>query len=131
MKILIAGHGELPEALLGSARMIGGELANVTSLGLFPGDTPQSLRERMVLRLEESPVDVILTDLAGGTPDNVANLVVKNGAFPSVRYIIAGVSLPMLLELALSPSSIDVTDAATVIEDSAAEVRFTATPAGA
>lgn len=124
MKILIAGHGELPGALVGSARMIGGELPGIESLGLFPGDTPQSLRDRMLEILSEFPAELILTDLAGGTPDNVANLIAKGGRAPSIRLIIAGVSLPLLLEFALSGVGVNDFDPEEFISESGAIVRF-------
>ncbi|MBX3067362.1 MAG: PTS sugar transporter subunit IIA [Microbacteriaceae bacterium] len=123
MEILIAGHGELPEALLSSARMIGGELSQVSAMGLFPGETPQDFRARMLERLSERPVELILTDLAGGTPDNVANLVVKSGAHESVRWIIAGASLPLLLEIALMPEGVEF-DSEVALEETVAQIRY-------
>ncbi|MCC6270337.1 MAG: PTS sugar transporter subunit IIA [Microbacteriaceae bacterium] len=125
MKILIAGHGELPEALAGSARMIGGELPDVEFIGLPPGDTPQGLRDRMLEILDDFPAELILTDLAGGTPDNVANLIAKSGKIPSVRFIVAGVSLPLLLEFALSGADANDLNLDEVISESGAVVRFT------
>lgn len=124
MKILIAGHGELPEALLSSARMIGGALPDVTSIGLFPGETPQDFRGRLLSALQESCPEVVLTDLAGGTPDNVANLSLKGGQVPTVRWIIAGVSLPLLLEFALSSSAAEA-DPDAIIQDTGAVIRYT------
>lgn len=126
MKILIAGHGELPGALVGSARMIGGELPDVESVGLFPGDTPQSLRDRVLELLADFPAELILTDLAGGTPDNVANLIAKTGHIPSIRFIVAGVSLPLLLEFALSGAVASEADLDEIISESGATVRFRA-----
>jgi len=124
MKILIAGHGGLPDALLASARMIGGELTEVDAICLHPGDTPQILRDRMIEKLEEFPAELILTDLAGGTPDNVANLVMKAGKGPSVQLIVAGVSLPLLLEFALSGVQLEELNLEEAIADSAAVIRF-------
>jgi mannose PTS system EIIA component len=124
MKILVAGHGGLPEALVDSARMIAGELTQVDSIGLHPGDTPQGMRDRMLTLLDEFPADLILTDLPGGTPDNVANLIAKAGQTPSLRLIIAGASLPLLLEIALSGSEVDDIDPDVVISESGAVVRF-------
>lgn len=124
MRILVAGHGELPEALVGSARMIGGELPGISSLGLFPEDTPQGFRDRMLATLAESSFDLILTDLAGGTPDNVANLIAKAGQLGSVRWIVAGASLPLLLEFALSITPVDDVDPAELIADTGAVVRY-------
>lgn len=124
MKILVAGHGGLPEALIESARMIGGELANVRSLCFHPGDTPQDLRTRMVDLLKEFPASLILTDLAGGTPDNVANVIVKAGQAESVELIIAGVSLPLLLEFVLSGGALGELNFEELIGETSAMVRF-------
>ena len=123
MRILIAGHGDLPEALLSSARMIGGELPDVASLGLFPGETPQGFRDRMLQQLAETPADLILTDLVGGTPDNVAGLLAKAGQLGDVRWILAGASLPLLLELALSVTPVDELDPEELIAETGAAVR--------
>lgn len=125
MRILVAGHGELPEALVSSARMIGGELPDVAAVGLFPGETPQGFRDLMLQQLAQAPVDLILTDLAGGTPDNVANLIAKAGQLRSVRWIVAGASLPLLLELALSVAPFDELDPWELIAETGATVRHT------
>lgn len=125
MRILVAGHGELPEALVSSARMIGGGLPGVAALGLFPGETPQGFRDRMLQQLAESPVDLVLTDLVGGTPDNVANLVAKAGQLGSTRWIVAGASLPLLLEFALSAAPFDELDPEELIAETGAALRFT------
>lgn len=103
--------------------MIGGELSHVSSIGLFPGETPQDFRERMLEALAAADIELILTDLAGGTPDNVANLVVKSGGHPEVRWIISGASLPLLLEAALLPAGSEF-DPQTALEDTAAQIRY-------
>ncbi|GAA3727557.1 hypothetical protein GCM10022239_00490 [Leifsonia bigeumensis] len=105
--------------------MIGGELPDVASLGLFPGETPQELRDRMLQLLADSAADLILTDLAGGTPDNVANLIAKAGQLGSVRWIVAGASLPLLLEFALSATPVDGVDPAELIAETGAVIRYT------
>ena len=124
MKILIAGHGELAAELVNSARMIGGERPELHSVGLLPEDTPQSFRDRMLAHLGDFPADLILTDLAGGTPDNVANLIAKAGHIPSVRLIVAGASLPLLLEFALGGDVIADLDPEEVISETGAVIRF-------
>ncbi|HNP14934.1 MAG: hypothetical protein KF739_10880 [Cryobacterium sp.] len=124
MKILVAGHGGLPDALVDSARMIGGELADVDSISLHPGDSPQGLRDRMLGLLAEFPAELILTDLAGGTPDNVANLIAKTGQAESVRLIVAGASLPLLLEFALSDVELNQLNPDDFITETSAIVRF-------
>ncbi len=123
MRILVAGHGDLPAALISSARMIGGELPDLAPLGLFPGETPQDFRDRMLQALAESPADLILTDLAGGTPDNIANLLAKADKLGSVSWIVAGASLPLLLEFALSSEPIESIDPEALIAETGAALR--------
>lgn len=124
MKILVTGHGALPEALVESARMIGGELANVRSVCFRPGSTPQDLRTDMAEVLKDFPANLILTDLAGGTPDNVANVIVKSGQAESVELIVAGMSLPLLLEFVLSGGSLGELNIEDLIGETTAMVRF-------
>lgn len=111
--ILLVGHGDLPAALLSSARMIGGALPGVRALGLQPGETPESFRDRVAEALDADDVEVVLSDLAGGTPDNVVGVLARTR--PGLR-VIAGASLPLLLELAIGTPELDNDSLDRVIE---------------
>ena len=91
-------HGPLGEILLESARTIAGETPNVSALTLGWDDTFEQAHEKVRTALEQ--VDngngvLILTDMYGGTPFNVARSLVERGKVE----IVTGVNLPMVLRL--------------------------------
>ncbi len=122
--ILVVGHGPFPVSLVESARMIGGALDNVRALGLQPGVTPNDFAAELRNAIAESAPAIVLTDLFGGTPHNVARLVLRE--HPDV-VLMSAVSLPLLLEVAfaddLSPEALDQMREAT-----AARIVSTSTP---
>jgi PTS system mannose-specific IIA component len=77
-RIVIAAHGSLAAAFLASAEMICGPAEDVHVLGLMPDDSPESFAERMAEAMggPDTPT-LLLTDLQGGTPHNVACLMAR------------------------------------------------------
>ncbi len=112
--ILVVGHGPFPAALVESARMIGGALENVRTLGLQPGVTPNDFADELRAAIRDAAPSIVMSDLFGGTPHNVARLVLRD--HPGV-VLMSAVSLPLLLEVAfaddLSPEALDLMREAT------------------
>jgi mannose/fructose-specific phosphotransferase system component IIA len=104
-RILVAAHGDLAAAFLASAELICGRLENVAAVGLLPSDSPESYAERFTAAAGD-PVDslLILTDLAGGTPHNVA--LVATRRLPKA-VLISGVNLAVLIEAVTSTDALD------------------------
>ena len=100
--VVLAAHGPLPKALLESVGMIMGDLPQVTSVSLMPGDSLEGLVERLQSAVNEVNTDqgvLILLDLFGGTPANAAALLSQQ---MSGVQAVSGVNLPMLLETLLA-----------------------------
>ena len=93
--IIVVGHGEFSLGLTNAAEMILGEQENMVAVPLLPIDSPQTYLEK--LNKAVSPYDelVILADLKGGTPANIASFIVKD----KNCKCITGANLPMLLEM--------------------------------
>ena len=104
-RILVAAHGDLADAFLATAEMICGQLEDVHAVGLLPADSPESYSERL-LAAAGDPGDslLILTDLAGGTPHNVA--LVATRRLPRA-VLISGVNLAVLIEAVTSIDALD------------------------
>lgn len=104
-RIVVAAHGDLADGFVSAAALICGQIDDVRAVGLRPEDSPESFLERL---LEASgPPDeplLILTDLVGGTPHNVAMAVVRRR--PSA-VLISGVNLAVLIEAATSMDALD------------------------
>jgi PTS system N-acetylgalactosamine-specific IIA component len=104
-RIVIAGHGTLPAALLATTEMICGEIPDLAAVGLAASETPDHYAEglRAAIGRDHRPV-LVLCDLLGGTPFNVASAIGRR----SPRVVcIAGVNLAMAVEAALAGGTLD------------------------
>ena len=104
-EVLIASHGPLADGLLAATRMICGDLQGVSTVSLLPEDSPESFAERLRDALEPGRPTLILTDLYGGTPHNVACAVMGRD-HPELRCV-AGVNLGMLIEAITATEQLD------------------------
>ena len=104
-RIVVAAHGDLADGFVSAASLICGRFDDVVAVGLRPEDSPESFLERLQAACgpAEQPV-LILTDLVGGTPHNVALAVVRRR--PSAA-LISGVNLAVLIEAATSTDALD------------------------
>jgi len=104
-RILVAAHGDLAGAFLATAELICGRLDDVRAVGLLPTDSPETFNERfMVAAGDPNDKLLILTDLAGGTPHNVA--LVATRRLPKA-VLISGVNLAVLIEAVTSIDALD------------------------
>jgi mannose/fructose-specific phosphotransferase system component IIA len=103
-RIVVAGHGDLADALVSSAQLICGMVDDLHAVGLRPDDSPESFGERLsAASAVEGPV-LILTDLVGGTPHNVALAVSRHNP---ATVLISGVNLAVLIEAATTTDALD------------------------
>ena len=102
-RIVVAGHGDLAAAFLASAEMIAGPIEDSCAVGIVPGQTPEQYGDILREAVGTGPC-LILADLAGGTPANVA-LVVTRRRLDVV--VIAGLNLGLLIEASMSLASLD------------------------
>jgi PTS system mannose-specific IIA component len=104
--VVVVTHGQLATELVNSAEMIVGDLPHFTAVSIGWHDDVEHAKEeigRAIARVQgsaggtaEDPAGVlVLTDMFGGTPANLAVTFVS----PQVE-IITGVNLPMLIKLA-------------------------------
>ncbi|WP_293761704.1 PTS fructose transporter subunit IIA [uncultured Aquitalea sp.] len=102
--VLLISHYNLGDALRDCARhILGRDPENLAVMSVDKAEDPDlKLAEaaRLVAGLEQGDGVVVLTDMYGGTPSNIASRLINPGKVEAV----AGVSLPMLVR-ALSYSS--------------------------
>ncbi|MDW3096212.1 MAG: PTS fructose transporter subunit IIA [Gammaproteobacteria bacterium] len=108
--ILIITHGEMGEELLATARStLGGSLPlNCRALSVSPNCDPDSQHkkaEAMLASVNDGSGVLILTDMFGSTPSNIANGL-KN--LQDVE-VIAGINLPMFIRI-LNYSSLSLSE---------------------
>jgi len=96
---LILTHGGLARELLAAAQVISGRLSGFEALSLDWNDSfdEACVKVRSALsRLDTGQGVLILTDMYGGTPSNVAVTFMEGGKVE----VLSGVNLPMVLRLA-------------------------------
>lgn len=96
--IIIASHGEFAAGIKQSAEMIFGQQENLATVTFMPNEGPEDLQAKLRQAIETVASDEILflVDLWGGSPFNQANILYEED--PDHRAIVAGLSLPMLIE---------------------------------
>jgi PTS system ascorbate-specific IIA component len=96
--VLVISHGTIGEALLASAAQILGAPAQAAALGVARADDPDAVLERaraLAARLDTGAGLLVLTDMFGATPCNIAARLLADGRVEGV----SGVSLPMLVRV--------------------------------
>ncbi|MGH6887245.1 MAG: PTS sugar transporter subunit IIA, partial [Geminicoccales bacterium] len=96
--LILVTHGRLAEEFVAATEHVVGSQRNMQAISIGPDDDIEQ-RRRDILAAVESVDDgtgvILLTDMFGGTPSNLAISIMDQGRVE----IIAGVNLPMLIKL--------------------------------
>jgi mannose PTS system EIIA component len=97
--LVIVTHGGLAQEFRAALEHVVGRQDAVETISIGPDDDMDKRRAEMisaVLRVKGSQGVVVLTDMFGGTPSNLAiSVMEETGA-----EVVAGINLPMLIKLA-------------------------------
>lgn len=95
--ILIIAHGTLGESLIQCvSHVMGGRPPQLMQIGVGIHDEPQQIlrqAQQLLLQLDQGEGVLVLSDIYGATPCNIACRLLEAGRIEGV----AGVSLPMLV----------------------------------
>jgi mannose PTS system EIIA component len=97
--IVLVTHGRLADELRSALEHVVGAQNQVEAIAIGPDDDIAQRREqiiRSVQQVDSGEGVVVLTDMFGGTPSNLAISVMERGRIE----VLAGVNLPMLVKLA-------------------------------
>lgn len=114
--VVVVTHGMLATELLNAAETIVGDLPQFTAVSIgWHDDVPvaTSAMARAIARVDSGSGVLLLTDMFGGTPSNLAMTFLEAGRIE----VVTGVNLPMLIKLARTNASRDVLAAAKAIAD--------------
>jgi PTS system mannose-specific IIA component len=94
--LVLVAHAGLASALKASAEMIVGPIENCAVVEVAPGERADDIMARVVAAVgsNQGGGTIIMTDLFGGTPSNMAMSFLKDG----LVEVVTGVNLPMLME---------------------------------
>ncbi len=96
--VVIAAHGNLAHELLETATFIVGKMQGIVPLTIDPSqgvDELKALIRNAIKKVDTGDGVLILTDMFGGTPSNIALTFLEQEKVD----IVTGINLPMLIRL--------------------------------
>jgi PTS system mannose-specific IIA component len=97
--LVLVTHGRLAAEFVAALEHVVGPQRDVEAICIGPEDDMEQRRAEIlaaVARVESGAGVVVLTDMFGGTPSNLAMSILGKGAVE----VVAGINLPMLIKLA-------------------------------
>jgi PTS system mannose-specific IIA component len=97
--VVVVTHGQLATELVNAAETIVGDQPSFAAVSIGWHDAVELAREEIaqaIARVDSGSGVIVLTDMFGGTPSNLAITFLAEGRVE----LITGVNLPMLLKLA-------------------------------
>ena len=113
---VIVSHGQVANELLSAAETIIGSFKHITAVSIGWHDDVDAASdeiERAVGRVSEGRGVLLLTDMFGGTPTNIASMFFKEGEVE----VLTGVNLPMVIKLATHKGDESLVEIAQRIRD--------------
>jgi mannose PTS system EIIA component len=114
--MILVTHGRLAEEFVHAMEHVVGTQADVATVCIGPSDDMEAKRKEIaqaIRKVDSGSGAVILTDLFGGTPSNLAISLLKRGK----TEVIAGINLPMLIRLAGARKDMELAAAAAAARD--------------
>lgn len=117
--LVLVTHDSLAGALLKSAEMIVGPVEASVSVEVSSSDRADQIMSRVVEAVKSVSGDgvIIMTDLFGGTPSNMAISFLKEGQVE----VLTGVNLPMVIEFCSKRSKMPLAQLAAELQRSGRE----------
>ena len=97
--VVVVTHGQLATELVNATEMIVGDLPRFAAVSIGWHEDTNDAREEIaqaIARVDQAQGVLILTDMFGGTPSNLAMTFLAENKVE----VITGVNLPMLIKLA-------------------------------
>lgn len=107
VKIVLASHGPMAEAMIESSKMLYGEMNNLSAVCLYPEDNSTVFVEKLRNEIDGFEEVLLLVDIPGGTPSNQGMMLLSE--FCGLR-IISGMNLMMILETLIQCGNMNVDD---------------------
>jgi PTS system mannose-specific IIA component len=114
--LVLVTHGRLAEEMVNALEHVVGPQDQVAAVSIGPDDEMEQRRADIVNKVDEMDSGdgvVVLTDMFGGTPSNLAISILERANVE----VLAGVNLPMLVKLASVRDKCDLADAVAKAQD--------------
>ncbi|HMO68944.1 MAG TPA: PTS sugar transporter subunit IIA [Novosphingobium sp.] len=114
--MILVTHGKLAEEFVHAMEHVVGRQDAVATVCIGPNDDMEKRRQEIaaaIRTVDSGQGAIILTDLFGGTPSNLAISLMRAGQVE----VIAGINLPMLIRLAKARTCMGLTEAVNAARD--------------
>lgn len=114
--LILVTHGKLAEEFVHAMQHVVGRQDDIATVCIGPNDDMERRRREIadaIKAVDSGKGVIVLTDLFGGTPSNLAISLMQAGKVE----VIAGINLPMLIRLAGARKGMDVTAAVVAARD--------------
>ena len=114
--LVLVTHGRLADEFVAAMEHVVGPQQQVRAISIGPDDDMERRRKDIldgVASADSGDGVVVLTDMFGGTPSNLAISIMENAKVE----VIAGVNLPLLIKLASVRSTEPLSDAVTQAQE--------------
>ncbi len=117
--LVLVTHAGLAAALVRSAEMIVGTIECCEQVEVAPDEHADGIMSKVVAAVEKASADgaIIMTDLFGGTPSNMAMSFLKDGHVE----VLTGVNLPMMMEFCSKRNRMSVSELAAELQKNGRE----------
>jgi PTS system mannose-specific IIA component len=108
--LVLVTHGRLASEFVTAMEHVVGPQERVEAIAIGPEDDMEARRADIaeaIGKVDDGKGVIVLTDLFGGTPSNLAISLLERGRVE----VIAGINLPMLIRLASARKTMKVVDA--------------------
>lgn len=112
---VIVTHGQLANELLAAAETVVGDISHVAAVSIGWHDDVEMAQDqvkRAILSASSGSGVLVMTDMFGGTPTNIAAMFLKDGEVE----IVTGVNLPMVIKLASNTKDLSLSELAGEVE---------------
>jgi PTS system mannose-specific IIA component len=113
---VIVTHGQVATELLSAAETIIGNFKHITAVSIGWGDDVEAAKNeirRAIERVNEGGGVLLMTDMFGGTPTNIAAMFLQHGEVE----VVTGVNLPMVIKLASQAPGAGLEEVARLVRD--------------
>lgn len=120
---VIISHGQVATELLAAAEAVVGDLSHISAVSIGWHDDVEIANaeiERAIAQVSDGKGVLVLTDMFGGTPTNIAATFLKENEVE----IVTGVNLPMVIKLASNDKAITLHELAKEVEDQGKEAIY-------
>jgi mannose PTS system EIIA component len=117
---VIVSHGQVANELVAAAEAVVGDLSHITAVSIGWHDDVEMAQDeirRAIDNVSSGNGVLLLTDMFGGTPTNIAAMFLQENEVE----IVTGVNLPMVIKLASTNREMTLHELAKEVEDQGKE----------